>query len=274
MFDESFFDMYNAEEESSGSGTVQQQQSQVQESVEKKNFDPAKTYVISVGGSIISQDKPITTYIAKLSETIQKLQFEGFNFVLVAGGGKLARSYISSVKTLGANAFYQDLVGIHASRLNALLLIEAVSNTFPKVVTQIEDVKTIIEAGKIPVLGGLLPGITTDCVSALTAEFLEATFVNLSNVDGVYSSDPNENPRAKFYPEISYNRLLSLMKLHSSKPGQNIILDLPSCLIIARSKVLTLILDGTDLENVEAAIRGQEFKGTIVGDFEQVEETD
>ncbi len=266
MFDESFFEMYNQdndEEESSAATTT----SQIERTVE--SIDSSKIFVLSIGGSIIANDKPNSTYIAKLSETLTKLEQEGYRFVLVIGGGAIARNYMASAKSLGANNFEQDQIGIFSSRLNAMVVIRGVVNSYPSVLKKIEESKTILQNGKIPVFGGILPGATTDFVGALIAEYLQATFINMSNVDGVYSSDPTDNPRAKLFTEISYEKLLSLMKLHSSSPGPHVIMDVPACLVIKRSKIPTLVIDGNDLENFENAVHGTDFKGTIVGSFEQ-----
>ena len=111
-----------------------------------------------------------------------------------------------------------------------------------------------------------MPGFTTDAVAALVAEQMSGMFINLSNVDGVYSSDPKRSKNAKFYSELSYERLISIIQMAETKPGQNVVLDLPASLVLKRSMIKALFLNGNDLENFEAAVRGQEFKGTIVSE--------
>jgi len=231
--------------------------------------DSERIFSVSIGGSIIVDDKPNTALIAKIAGSINSLFNEGCRFVLVVGGGKVCRNYVAAAKSLGANNFFQDEIGIAVTRINAALLIQSLGNASQAVMTKISEAGQVISAGKIPVFGGMLPGITTDAVAALVAESLNATFVNLYNVDGVYSSDPNENPRARFYPEVSYDRLISLVKLQESKPGQNFIIDLPAALILKRSKIPAFFLNGNDLANFEAAIRGGEFRGTIVREIEE-----
>jgi len=230
------------------------------------------TFVVSVGGSLFFGKKANTSLIAKLSETISNLQREGYKFVLVAGGGELAREYVAAAKNLGATNFEQDMVGIQVTRLNAKLLAKSIENAHDEVLTKVEDSKKILDAGKIPVFGGLLPLLTTDSVGALIAEYLNATFVNLTNVDGIYSMDPKKNSRATFFPEINYTKLMSLMKLAGSKPGQNLVLDLPCCLILRRSNLKAIVVNGEDLSNFEAAIKGEEFQGTVVTPEEEKED--
>ncbi len=232
---------------------------------------PTNIFVISVGGSVFFEEKPLTSAIVKFGETINSLSAEGYKFVLVVGGGKICRRYVASAKALGASNFVQDGIGIAVTRLNARIFIEAISNTYPVVLKDINKVKEVIDSGKIAVFGGLMPGITTDAVAAIIAESLNATFINLTNVRGIYSQDPKKYRGAKLFPELTYDKLISLMKLAESKPAQNIVLDLPCCLILKRSKIKGIVLKGSDLANFEAAIRGGEFKGTIIQEPEPEE---
>ena len=264
MFDEGLFKIFSEEPEQQS----EQHSSSAVEEIESIDFGK-KTVVLSVGGSLVVQEKPNTSYIAKLAERISNLYKSGYRFAIVVGGGVVCRNYIASAKALGANNFLADSIGIRITRLNAMLMIQALENAYPKVLTDVFQAKPIIDSGKIPVYGGLLPGITTDCVAALVAEYLGAEFINLTNVDGVYSADPKVNPHAKFYPEISYDRLLSLIKLAGSKPGQNVVLDLPACLILKRSNIPAIVLNGNDLDNFVAAVEGAEFRGTRIMASEQ-----
>ena len=226
-----------------------------------------KTFVISIGGSAIIKTKINTAFIAKLAQTISDLQNEGFRFAVVVGGGKTARDYQAAGRALGAKDFHLDDLGIRASRMNAMLIIQALENAYPRVLKRIIDASSIIQSNKIPVYGGVIPGFTTDTVSALLCETLNADFINLSNVDGVYSADPRDNPKAKFYPHLTHNELLRIVAKSTSlgaSPGQNVILDLPCALILKRSKIRTMVLNAEDLENIKTAVRGGEFKGTLI----------
>jgi uridylate kinase len=227
---------------------------------------PTKLCSVSIGGSVLIEEKPNAAKIAKFAASINKLSGEGYKFVLVLGGGKVCRNYQATAKSMGGSNYFLDEIGIMVSRLNATLLTNVIDNAFPTVLTSIPDAMAVLGQGKTPILGGLLPGITTDAVAALAAEAMQGSFINLSNVDGVYSSDPRKSSHAKFYPELSYDRLISIIQLAEAKPGQNIVLDLTAALILKRSKIRAVFLNGADLENFEAAVRGGEFKGTVVSE--------
>ena len=229
--------------------------------------DSNRFFSISIGGSVLIDEKPNVAKIAKFSESINRLQREGYMFAIVVGGGKSCRNYQAAAKVLGANNFFLDSIGIDVTRINASLLTQAVENSFPSVITNIYEIKSIIESGRIPICGGMMPGFTTDAVATLIAEQMQGTFINLSNVDGVYSSDPKKSAHAKFYPEMGYERLISIIQMAEAKPGQNVILDMPASLILKRSKLKALFLNGNNLDNFEAAVRGLEFHGTVVSEM-------
>jgi uridylate kinase len=267
MFDEDFFKLYNDGMEEQSQGQPQGDASQCQ--IETISFGvPKKIFVLSVGGSILAPNKPDAAFISKFGECLEGLYKEGYRFALVAGGGQTARTYIAAAKVLGAGNFALDEIGIQATRLNASILIQGIERAYPEVLTDIRRAKEIIAIGKIPVFGGLMPGFTTDAVAVLLAEFLsgecEVEYINMTNVEGIYSSDPSTHPKARMFEKVSFERLLSLMKVAESKPGQNLVMDVPACIFLKRSKIPGIVLNGKDLNNFENAVKGNEFEGTRI----------
>jgi len=231
----------------------------------------SKVFVISAGGSVFFDSPPNAELIAKLANSVDRLSGEGYKIVLVAGGGKTARNYVEAAEQFNANKFELDKIGIAATRLNAQLLINALQNPGNEVLTKVEDAAKVLDEGKVPVFGGLIPSFTTDAVAALIAEYLDATFINLTNVEGIYSSDPRKNTGAELLQEISYEKLVEMIVKKGSKPGQNIVLDLPCCLILQRSNLNGLVLNGNNIENFERAVRGKQFNGTVISGSEDAD---
>ena len=62
-----------------------------------------------------------------------------------------------------------------------------------------------------------------------------------------------------------------LAKKDSRNPGENMILDAFTCMILNRSKITTFVLNMEDLVNFENAVKGHEFKGTIVESISALE---
>lgn len=228
------------------------------------SFPVSNATIISVGGSILMDGKPSSEAIAALAACLNDLIRQGHRLVLVVGGGKVARDYVNAAKALGANNFELDELGIRITRANAGLLLASIENAFPEVLTEIKKAKEVLAQGKTPIYGGLMPGFTTDAVAALIAEYLGARFVNLSNVEGIFTADPAAHPSARMYRELSHSRLIEILAGNAMKPCQNLILDLPAAMILRRSNIPAYFLSGHDLENFKAAMQGIEFRGTIV----------
>ena len=178
-------------------------------------------------------------YARMLSEISEKEQP-----VVVAGGGKLARDYISTARSLGSDEASLDILGIEVSRLNARLMIIALGDqAYPVVPEDLEQVSKAVTAGKIVVTGGLHPGQSTNATAALIAEKIKASkFLNATDVNGIYDSDPNKNENARLFNEITVRRCIDLLASEDSAAGGYDLMDIVALKVIERSKIPTVVL--------------------------------
>ncbi|MFH1224561.1 MAG: UMP kinase [Candidatus Diapherotrites archaeon] len=234
-----------------------------------------KVFVVSVGGSLVCGFKPNAEKMKKIASSISKLSRAGFGFAIVVGGGKVARAYVNAARSLGSENRELDMLGISITRANAMLFIQALRKTHQhaesgvhqQVLTEPLQVHSVIDSGKIAVFGGIKPGITTDGVGALVAEQLGrgTAFINLTNVDGVYTADPRREKGAKLIKSLGYDELIRIVSSSAEhKPGQNFVLDLPCCQTLKRAKIRAMVLNGNKLANFESAVRGEKFRGTVI----------
>ena len=221
--------------------------------------------VVSVGGSVLVPDLDsgrVTAY----ADVFESLLKEGYELGLVVGGGRVARQYIGAARNIGANEMALDQLGIGVTRLNARLLIAALGDRAAP--TPPEDYETAAMAfhrDDVPVMGGLVPGQTTDAVAAALAETVDADLlVYATSVPGVYSADPDEDPDATRYDEISTHELVDVIGDIEMRAGSNAPVDLLAAKIIQRSNTRTLVLDGSDADRVRRAITDGEHEGTEV----------
>jgi len=234
-------------------------------------FAPDKTFVISLGGSTIAQGTIHIDFLKQFADIINRLHKDGYHFVIVVGGGRAARDYCEAADALQASNFVKDEIGIRVTRLNAFLVIQALEHPYPEVLTMPHQAKAVILQGKIPVFGGFLPGITTDACAALVAESLGATFVNISNIDGVYSENPKNNPDAERLTSLNHTELVKIIAEStalSASPSQNCVLDLPASLILKRSSIKTIVISSEDITNIENVFKGEIFQGTTIDSHE------
>lgn len=212
--------------------------------------------VISLGGSVIS---PNEANFIEIGEHLKKIS-EEVNLYIVTGGGKTARKYIRAARKFDVPEKFLDEIGIQATRLNALLLnVFFRKNSIPY---------TIEDASKMQppvIMGGTIPGHSTDAVGAMLAREINADrFIIATDVDGIYSEDPKKNPHAKKYDSISIKELRGMISAEWEKAGESFIIDGIACRILEESKIPTCIVNGKNLESLENAIYGREFKGTRI----------
>ena len=221
-----------------------------------------KRIVIKLSGRVFGMDnvkvlKDYASFLVKISKICQP--------VVIAGGGNIARHYISHARSSGADESTLDELGIEISRLNAKLLIYALKNkAYSHPPTTLQEVRHAVDDGLIVVTGGLHPGQSTNGTAALIAEKIEAEqFLNATDVDGVYDMDPNKNKKAKKFKQIELKNLKNMLVHEDSVAGGYDLMDIVALKIIERSKIKTRILKA-DTKIIEKAIKGSEVGTKIV----------
>ena len=120
------------------------------------------------------------------------------------------------------------------------------------------------ESGKIVITGGLHPGQSTNATSALIAEIVRASkFLNATDVDGIYDSDPNITSNAKLLKKITVQQCMRLLENESSMAGTYDLMDIVALKVIERSKIPTRILKA-DIANIRHAIEPENEVGTEI----------
>lgn len=226
-------------------------------------FKVKNRIVIKLSGSIFGQDTNegiIRTYADMLSSINNEIQP-----VVISGGGKIARHYIELARALGSDEANLDIMGIDVSRLNAKLLLTALQGkAYPKIPKNLEEVVLAAESGKIVITGGLHPGQSTNATSALIAEIVNASkFLNATDVDGIYDSDPNINRDAKLLKRITIQQCMKLLENESSMAGTYDLMDIVALKVIERSKIPTRILR-SEISNIRNAVTSNNEVGTEI----------
>lgn len=143
----------------------------------------------------------------------------GVQIAIVAGGGNIFRGISGTLEGFDRQA--GDYMGMLATTINSLALqselekeglrcslysgfsIESVTKKMygPEAIRDLEDGKIVIISG-----GTGNPYFTTDTASALRALEVKAdAFLKGTRVDGVYSDDPEKNPQATRFIELTFN---------------------------------------------------------------------
>jgi uridylate kinase len=147
----------------------------------------------------------------------------GVEMCLVIGGGNIFRGLQGAAK--GMERASADYMGMLATVMNALAMQNALeSRGFETRVLSAIPMMTVcepyirrrairhMEKGRIVIFaaGTGNPFFTTDTAAALRAAEMgcDALFKG-TNVDGVYDSDPKQNPNAERYDRLSYQDVLA-----------------------------------------------------------------
>jgi len=221
-----------------------------------------KRIVIKLSGKLFGFDdskilKDYAAFFVRISKFCQP--------IIVAGGGKIARHYILHARSSGADESTLDELGIEVSRLNAKLLIYAMQDkAYPHPPTNLKEVTHAADSGLIVITGGLHPGQSTNATAALIAEKVRASiFLNATDVDAIYDSDPNKNKNAKKFKRIELKNLRNMLVHEDSVAGGYDLMDIVALKIIERSKIKTRILKA-DIKTLEKAIKGMDVGTEIV----------
>ncbi|MGB7935143.1 MAG: UMP kinase [Nitrososphaeraceae archaeon] len=211
-------------------------------SVSNKVSKQKKILVIKLSGSVFNfktTSKSLKEYAQVLLDIQTKVQP-----VVVSGGGIIARHYVNLARSLGSDESSLDEMGIEISRLNAMLVSAALGDSvYPVIPSNLEEISIACQSGKIVVSGGLHPGQSTNATAALICEKIKADrFLNATDVDGIYDSDPKKNAKAKMFKEITIKKCLDLLNNESTQAGNYELMDIVAMKVIERSKIPTYVI--------------------------------
>lgn len=220
--------------------------------------------VLRIGGSVFASPiKP--DLVNKYAALLRKLVKSGHVVAVVVGGGALAREFIGVAKSLGLREAAQDEVAISVSRVYAQLFLNTLGEIgYDTVPTTIDDAVKCLDGGKIVVMGGLKPGMTTDTVAALIAEKVKADLlIKASDQEGIYDKDPRKHSDAVKLDRIKLENLSRVCTEDQHKAGIHQIIDPEAVKVLKRSRIKVVVVMGFKPENVLKAIEGKKV-GTFI----------
>ena len=221
--------------------------------------------VISLGGSLIVPEKDNSFFLDKFKHTLRS-NYKTHKFVIICGGGTIARKYITALKKEHQAKKQLSMAGILATRTNAQFMMqffgkEANSN-LPK---NMKEIKSYLAKDNVVICGALRysKNSTSDSAAASVAQYLKTEFINITNVNGYYTDNPFTNKHAKFIPSVSWKDFEKAALKIKHKPGQHFVLDQKASIIIRKHKIPTYII-GPNLKNLSNIIKRKKFKGTLI----------
>ena len=224
----------------------------------------SETIIVSVGGSLIVPDQIDVIWLSSFKKLLEKYIKKDFKFIIICGGGKIARNYQQAARQLGElQSEDLDWLGIHSTRLNAHLLRTVFKNyANPRVIK--DPTKKLLFKERVLVAAGWKPGCSTDYDAVLFSKNIGSKkLVNLSNIDYVYSKDPKKFKDAKPVEKISWKEFRKIVG-NKWNPGLSAPFDPIASSEGEKLGLEVAIMNGKNLKNLENYLQGKEFIGTIV----------
>jgi uridylate kinase len=160
--------------------------------------------------------------VAQIADELREVHGTGVEIAIVIGGGNIIRGLAASHR--GIDRVTGDYMGMLATLINALALQDALEKrgVTTRVQTAIEMREVAepfirrralrhLEKGRVVIFaaGTGNPFFTTDSAAALRAIEIHAdVLLKATKVDGVYDADPEKDPSARRYDELTYQQVL------------------------------------------------------------------
>jgi len=207
-----------------------------------------------------------TDYYTRFCELLKR-DIDDIRYIIVVGGGQIARQVISAGKDFNLESDELDELGIEATHFNAKLLyyllrksdIFAYYSEHPD-----RETRGSINMNRVIVTGGTTHGHTTDEVAVdMTHKYGDNTVVNVTKIGGIYTDDPNKSKDAELIEVVKASELLKKWgREHvpgASKPFGVAALDRA----LSSNTIIHVI--GEDISNLEKALfEGTGYSGTKI----------
>jgi uridylate kinase len=228
--------------------------------------------VLKLSGEAVGPDVGLGVDVDRMAAVARQLKRaaeRNVQIALVIGGGNLVRG--KHLAEAGVNATAADYMGMLATVMNGLLLQDSLEKLGqPTSLQSAIDMGPVaepfvprrcveqLEGGRIVILvaGTGNPHFTTDTAAALRAREIGAECVlKGTNVDGVYSGDPDVDPNATLYSTVTYTECLT----------QNLkVMDAAAIALCREAGIPIVVFNYKTPGNIERAVWG-EAVGTRVG---------
>ena len=202
--------------------------------------------------------------LAEYAAQIKEIHEQGVQIGIVIGGGNIFRGLSGANK--GFDRVKGDQMGMLATVINSLALSSALVKARVLTAVRMEPIgefyskwKAIecMENGEIVIMSGGTgnPFFTTDTGSSLRGIEIEAdVMLKGTRVDGIYTADPEKDPTATKFSDITYDEVL--------KRGLKV-MDLTATCMCKENNLPIVVFDMDTVGNLKKVISGEEI-GTVV----------
>jgi len=206
--------------------------------------------------------------VARIGNEIKAVHDLGVEMAIVCGGGNIIRGLAASHR--GIERVTGDYMGMLGTVINALALQDALEKLgVPTRVQTAIDIREVaepfirrrairhLEKGRVVIFaaGTGNPFFTTDSAAALRANEIHAeVLLKATNVDGVYSADPQTDATATKLESVSYQHVLE----------RNLrVMDTAAISLCRDNDIPIIVFDLAGAGNVRAVVSGEKIGSTV-----------
>jgi len=206
--------------------------------------------------------------LSEYAEQIAEAVNMGVQVAIVIGGGNIFRGLSGTAK--GVDRVQGDQMGMLATVINSLALNSALQSVgvISKVLTAIrmepigeyyskQKALALLAKGEVIIVAGGTgnPFFTTDTASSLRAIEIEAdVMLKGTRVDGIYTADPEKDPTATKFDEITYDEIYN----------RNLkVMDLTATTMCKENNMPIYVFDMDTVGNLKKVLCGERI-GTLV----------
>lgn len=226
---------------------------------------PGPLHIIALGGSIVAPNGIDLSFLKKFRALIERDIRRGRRFLVVIGGGGIARTYQRAAKTLSPklSPIELDTVGMRGTQLNAELVRAAFgARAHPEVINAPE--KLLHLRDPVAIAAGWMPGYSTDTVAVRIAEETgQKTIIIAGRPAYVYDRDFVRHRDAKPIRRLSWKEYERLIGKQWT-PGMSAPVDPVAAQRASRAGITAIVLQGKHLSNLANLLNGKPFRGTTI----------
>ncbi len=206
--------------------------------------------------------------LEQFTDEIKSVKKSGVQLAIVIGGGNIFRGI--QAERSGMDRVQGDYMGMLATIINAMALQSALESagTYTRLMSGIKIDQVCeqfirrrairhLEKGRLVIFGAGTgnPYFTTDSAASLRAIEIEADIVlKGTRVEGIFTEDPEKNPDAKLFSEITYNDVI--------QKGLNV-MDMTAFTLCQENHLPIIVFDMNKTGNLLKIINGEKI-GTLV----------
>ncbi|MEP7267058.1 MAG: UMP kinase [Saprospiraceae bacterium] len=231
-----------------------------------------KRVLLKLSGEALMGDQPFgiqSDQLRHYASEIKSAVDAGVEIAIVIGGGNIYRGL--NAENSGVERVQGDYMGMLATVINGMALQSTIEDhgIYTRLVSAIKMEQIAepyirrrairhLEKKRVVIFSGGTgnPYFTTDSAAALRGNEISAeVLLKGTKVNGIYSADPNKDPQAIKYPEISFKDAIN----------QSLgVMDMTAFTICQENKLPIIIFDVTEKGNLLRILEGDMELGSLV----------